>query len=153
MTFYYYTAFPKFIMKTRKTPQLSPPPNTKTISTATATCWIDEFGIAIFIAHGNQTLENAKENMAAYRQIACGKKTPALLDFSDIQFITREAREYYASEESSSLVLAIAIVNNSVIGKVIGNFFLGLNMNKVGAPVKLFTNVNEAKTWLRQFLN
>jgi hypothetical protein len=131
--------------------QITPPPTAKTIETATTCCWLDDSGIAIFIAEGTQTIENAKENMAVCRQLTSGKKTPVLLDFSNLTSMTREARAYYASEESSSIVSAVAIVTTSVISKLIGNFFIGLN-KAAEAPVKIFTNVNEAKGWLRQFI-
>ena len=125
---------------------------TDNIVTETTRSWMDESGIAIFIAEGVQGLEQAIENMAAYRHLTNGKISPILLDFSNIKTITREAREYYTSEENSSSVLAVAIVTDSIVGRVIGNFFIGLNFNKVGAPVKMFGDLDDAKTWLQQFL-
>jgi len=130
---------------------LSPLPNSRVVKMSLGSCWLDESGIIFCIALGNQTLEHAKENIASLISYNEAKGKPLLLDFSNIQSQTREAREYYASDESNKAVSAVAVVTNTLIGNLIGNFFIGLN--KSSFPLRLFTNVEEAKQWLMQFVD
>lgn len=128
-----------------------PPEDANVITLPSATIWEDKSGLIIVLANGHQTLEYAKENQESIVKLARGKKKPILIDYTNILSISREARMYYGSEEHSVTVAACAIVINSLIGKMIANFHIGLN--KATTPVKLFTDVTEAKKWLSRFIN
>ena len=129
---------------------LSPLPNSRVVKMSLGSCWLDESGIVFCIALGNQTLEHARENIAILTIYNDGKRKPLLLDFSNMQSQTREAREYYASDETNKAVSSVAVVTNTLIGNLIGNFFIGLN--KSIFPIKLFTDITEAKQWLVPFV-
>jgi len=79
-------------------------------------------------------------------QNAAGKR-PFLIDIRKIHRITLEARSHFASTESSQYVRAAALVTESAISRVIGNFFLGLN--KPPHPIKIFTSEEKALNWLQ----
>ena len=64
--------------------------------------------------------------------------------------ISREARVFYANE-SASFACAVAILTQSPVSKVIGNFFVGLN--KPSIPTRLFTLEQDALNWLLEFKN
>jgi hypothetical protein len=123
------------------------------IKTRTGRIWIEDDGIVRSMADtgSHETLKDAIENMAAIARVSAGIKRPLLVDLTKAGSIERAARTYYTSPEAAAHYLAVAIVANSPIGRVIGNFFLGLN--KTPAPSKLFGEHTDALTWLRGFPN
>lgn len=131
----------------------SPPQGPKVLKNSTAWCWLDNSGVIFCNGFGNQTLEVAKENIVLYTQCCEGKARPMLLDFTGMQYITREARAYYSStelEDNRLICPALAILTTSLIEKLIANFFIGLNKSAI--LVKLFTDAEEAKDWLMKFV-
>lgn len=81
-------------------------------------------------------------------KFADGKSYPCLFDITAIKKVTREARVYLANE-GDELVSASAILVNSAITKMIGNFFI--DVDKPRSPTRLFTDKQEALKWLEQF--
>lgn len=69
-----------------------------------------------------------------------------LIDLTDIRSMSRDAREEYKTSSADENVKAIALVTESVVGRMIANFFL--SFNKAKAPIKLFNNYNAAEKWL-----
>lgn len=53
-------------------------------------------------------------------------------------------------KDDSPLVTAVALVTNSNISRMVGNFFIGLTQSYV--PVKLFTEPEKAREWLLQYI-
>jgi hypothetical protein len=100
-------------------------------------------------ADADETLDGAREVIAATTKITKGKKCPVLADLRRVRSISREARQYYAGEESAQAVAAVALLVGSPISRMSGNFFLALN--KPSFPVRLFTLESEAIEWLREF--
>ena len=98
----------------------------------------------------DETLEKAKEALAAMKEKKSDKKFPLLVDVSKQKSVTREARQYYSSNEITNLITALAFIVESPISKVLANFFLGLN--KPSYPTQLFTDETKAMNWLKEFL-
>lgn len=96
------------------------------------------------------SLEDAIENIEFTRNISAGIPRPLLIDITHIKSINREARELYANEGSIGRVKAVALVTQSAMSRIVGNFFL--SFNKPEAPTKLFSNHASAKNWLRGFI-
>ena len=63
--------------------------------------------------------------------------------------IAKEARDYFANERTAAIQRATALLTNSPVSRVIGNFFMGLN--KPISPTKLFTDPQRAIEWLQPF--
>ena len=100
--------------------------------------------------HVNYSLQDAKETVAAERALTGPVgKTPVLVDMRDIDSSDADARKYFASPDVVSGNSAIALVVDSSLSKVIGNFFIGID--KPACPTKLFTSENDAADWLRGF--
>ena len=95
------------------------------------------------------SLEDAKEMVAAGRDLIEGIRRPILTDISDVKSVTRQAREHFASEEAERNCLASGVVVSSPVSRAIGNFFLG--MLKHSFPVKLFDSHEKALEWLKRF--
>lgn len=94
-------------------------------------------------------LEAAKQSVSARLLAAEGKDYVFLIDARKVNSITKEARDYLASEEGSRQIIASALVIDSKVGKLLGNFFLQINKPKI--PLKLFTNKADALEWLSTF--
>jgi len=94
-------------------------------------------------------LEAAKVVVASRLEASNGISYPMLVDGRDVSSITKEARDYFAKDDGIKLLLASALVADSVLGKFIGNFFL--QINKPILPLRLFTDEKEAYKWLQQF--
>lgn len=120
------------------------------IETRTATLWMGDDGIIRAVYHDevNETLEDAKENVAAAQKLAGDRKLPVMIDMSKLKRISREARAYYASEAPARYSTAQALIASSKVSSMIGNFVLGLQ--RYPMPLKLFTSEEKALRWLRE---
>lgn len=78
------------------------------------------------------------------------KLYPMLSNIKSIENITKEARDFLASEKGCEGIIAAAILINSVLGSMIGNFWI--RINKPLRPTKLFTDEDEAKKWLANYV-
>ncbi len=110
----------------------------------------DEIVKLEFIPGVKINLEQAKDIYRARVQLKT-KKTKQLLlaDFSTGPVPDIEARNYAKSDDVTSITYAMAIVTGSSVGKILGNFFIGLNKPKF--PTKLFTREDVAKDWLKKY--
>jgi hypothetical protein len=92
-------------------------------------------------------LEDARENVGAASEMAGGRRMPLLLDMRQARNVSREARAHYSGDENAPNILALAMLIDSPLGVVIGNFFL--KVNRPPYPLRLFRNEREAEQWLR----
>jgi hypothetical protein len=88
----------------------------------------------------------ARRSVELVVDISEGRRLPLLVDMSQVKSMTRDGRSVYSDEKS---MLALALVGDSPVVRVIANFALGLN--KPGVPTKFFTSTDEAQTWLSGF--
>ena len=119
------------------------------IRTRTADVWMEADGIVRFKSLPNSVhkLEDAVENVRAGAIASNGVCVPCLVDLRIVHSMAREARMYYAGEETAKWESAAALIISSGAGRMLGNFFMGLN--KPLFPTKLFTDENEALNWLK----
>ena len=122
------------------------------IEVRTQTIWLSDEGIvhAKLKPHIEVDHADAEEAVRAIGTLCNGKKRPVFVDISEIKFMSREARTYFAGPETANVKSAAALLIRSPLTKAIGNFFLGLN--KPLFPTRLFISEAEALTWLRGFL-
>lgn len=127
------------------------PDNTEIYDFPTSRMWFDENGILCSVSKKatQQTVEEAKSTMGQFLLITGGKKVCMLSDSTDSAPIDKEMRDYLA-EVLPDIVIAIAIVSRSAVGKMFANIFFSLK--KQPYPVKMFTDENDAKDWLKQYL-
>ena len=128
-----------------------PPQNAKVIDFPASVMWFDENGILYSIAKKipQQTLEEAKYTIEELRKITGGKKVCLLSDSTDSTPVNKEMRDYLA-EVIPDIVIAIAVISRSALGKMVANLFFSIK--KQPYPVKMFTDETEAKEWLKQYL-
>lgn len=125
-------------------------PNEGVMVTRTEKIWLGDDGIIRAVCHPGlvTTLEDAHDNVRAFAQAGGGRRRLAVIDIrAHASAVTREAREYYAGAENAKVVLAVALLVRSSVGRLIGNFFLGIN--KTQFPLKLFAEPEPAFEWLR----
>ena len=92
------------------------------------------------------TVEDAREALAATERVALGRRLPVLVDLRGIKAQTREARQYFVSEEATRVSASVALLVGSPVSRVVGNFFLRLNVQRT--PTQLFTSEEDAIAWL-----
>ncbi len=96
------------------------------------------------------SLKESIENSRAVNSFKTEKKYPLLIDSRNIKSITKEARDYFSIRNRETRINSFAVIINSPLSRVIGNFFMGLN--KPSVPAKLFNNEADAINWLKQYL-
>jgi hypothetical protein len=94
---------------------------------------------------------NIAHEITNYRlEIQKQKSYLLLSNIKAVKSSTKSARDFMASEEGCNGVIAAAVLINSPISNIIGNFFI--RVSKPLRPTKLFTNEEDAKKWLSQFV-
>lgn len=123
----------------------------KKIETSAYWTWLGEDGIArTQVKKGAEVrLDDAIENSRAVNSLAA-TKFPLLIDAKGIKSITKEAREYFSVNDRDTKVTAMAILIESPLSRIIGNFYMRLNKPKMHS--KLFLNEESAVKWLKNFL-
>lgn len=128
---------------------MTPPPHA--VITPSGPVWLSEDGIIVTITTAHtQTLADAKENIQYNKRVAAGIPRPLLVDMSRVRSMSKDAREEYVKKDDEPLVTAVALVTNSSISRMVGNFFIGLTQSYI--PVKLFTEPEKAREWLLQYI-
>lgn len=89
----------------------------------------------------------AKENSHAVNSYFEGEKFPLIVDSRGIKSITRDARNQFSTKGRETHVTSFAIIIDSPLSRVIGNFFMGIN--KPAIPSRLFENESDAIQWLK----
>ena len=91
-------------------------------------------------------LPDARDAVAATWQIAGERRLPVLVDMRGVRSQSREARDFFVSDEAATKLRAVALVASSPVAKVVGNFFLRLGDHKI--PTQIFTDQEAARAWL-----
>jgi hypothetical protein len=128
-------------------------PEKGVIETRVYYTWMGDDGVArTQVKPGAQVvLADARENSKAVNELKGPPKYPLIIDTREITSITKEARDYFSLRGRESRVVAFAIVIDSPLSRIIGNFFMGLN--KPRAPARLFTDSESATEWCHKFQN
>ncbi|MGZ3866526.1 MAG: STAS/SEC14 domain-containing protein [Bacteroidia bacterium] len=131
---------------------VSPHPNAVNLSAYWT--WMGEDGIVRtkVKAQAEVTLKEAQENSEVVNSFfkQTKKKYPLLIDSRHIKSISKEARDHFSIRNRETGITSFAVLIDSPLSRIIGNFFMGLN--KPSVPAKLFTNEAEAVAWLKQYL-
>lgn len=93
----------------------------------------------------------AEKGLRERLEISDGKKYPLLINIKSMKSITKETRDFLATEKGCEGVIAGALLIDSAIGSMLGNFFIRISRPLV--PTKLFTNESAAKKWLAKYVS
>ena len=98
-----------------------------------------------------QTLDDARENLAAAVSETAGKRRPLLIDVRTAKPLDADARHHYTGltlvERFSALAL---LVEASPFGRMMGNVYL--RVARPGIPTQLFSDETQAMEWLNGHL-
>ena len=109
-----------------------------------------EDGILVSLSKSpRRTVENIKGNIALVKQITGNKKIPLLIYLSSSPIPDKETRKY-VNEQLPHVYSAMAMISKPGLSKFIMNFLFRLKPPPI--PMKNFTDENEAKEWLKQYL-
>jgi len=96
-----------------------------------------------------RTVKNITENIQLVKQITGNKKVPLLIYLSNSPVPDKETRKF-STEQLPSVYTAMAMVSKPGLSKFIMNLLFSLK--KPPIPMKSFTDDQEAKEWLKQYL-
>lgn len=122
------------------------------VSVRVARLWLDDDGIVriVHVPGIEVSLADAEATMDAYLELRGGVSRPLLVDTQGMKSIDRAARALYASEEAARVATAVALIVDTPVTRVLGNFYLGLS--KPHIPSRLFSEHAEALEWLKGLL-
>lgn len=120
--------------------------------TRTQRVWLRPDGIIqlAVLAKEPQTLEDARENVAAATKVGGGVRRPVLLDTSVAAPLTREAQAYYTSADIVPCASALGLVVTTTLSRIVGNFVIACQRPEV--PTRLFDSEWQAVQWLQGYL-
>jgi hypothetical protein len=133
-------------------PILKLPTNYEVIETKRSFVWLDSEGILYGISKKNApatTIEEVKELLDKYVEVAKGKKICMLVDVTNATPNDKKVREYIAVEFPKT-VSALAMVSASAVGRMVATLFFVVKPTPY--PAKIFATEKEAKEWLKQYL-
>lgn len=112
-----------------------------------------ENGIVFGIYKGDLflDLDAAKQVVLDRKTVSSYEAKPMLVDATSIKGVSKEARDYFGSEEGSELLRASAIYTNSKLSAFLANFLIKVNLHKTSVPVRLFTDKEKAIKWLENY--
>lgn len=96
-----------------------------------------------------RTVKNISENIALVKQITGNKIVPLLIYLSNSPVPDKETRRF-STEQLPRVYKAMAMVSKPGLSKLIMNILFRLKPPPI--PMKSFTNDEEAKAWLRQYV-
>ena len=115
-----------------------------------ATYWIDDDGILVSLSKNpRRTVANITANVALVKQITNNKKVPLLIYLSNSPIPDRETQKF-STEQLPNVYTAMAMVSESGLAKFIMNLLFKFQSPPI--PMKNFSDDQEAKAWLKQYL-
>src|SRR5262245_16100155 len=117
--------------------------------TKTARILLDHRGlVTVRVNDGaQQSLNDAKENLAAAVSETLGTRRPLLIDIRHARPLEADARHHYSGQTLVEAFSALALlVEASPFGRMFGNVYL--RIAKPGIPTRLFSDETEATRWL-----
>jgi hypothetical protein len=127
------------------------PLNQKLTESSVATYWVDDDGIVYYNMKPIVIdLEMAKEHFDIIRRLSDNKKGCLIADVTDLKPLQKDVQKYFG-EHLPDLAVANAIVSANALGRMIANLFFLLNASKF--PMKSFSNADDAKRWISQYLS
>lgn len=117
----------------------------------TKTARIDLNGEGLLIVRINdgahQSLEDARENLAAAVAETRGTRRPLLIDIRRAQPLDADARHHYSGQTLIERFSALALlIDSSPFGRMMGNVYL--RIARPGIPTQLFADETQAVEWL-----
>ena len=117
--------------------------------THTARIALNEQGLVIVrVKDGaQQSLSDAKENLALAVSETQGRRRPLLIDIRKARPLEADARHHYSGQTLVERFSALALlIDGSPFGRMMGNVYL--RIARPGIPTQLFADERRALEWL-----
>lgn len=101
-----------------------------------------------FIKNTTLTLGNMKENQKIFEHLSSGGSYPFIFDAEENVEFTQEAKRF-AFRKGCENIQVIAVVVNNVMHRQVAEYYYGAN--KPPVPYKVFSNFEEAHSWIRLY--
>lgn len=129
---------------------MMPPKNIPLIKGEIADYWLSDEGILYSFSKSTlRTVKNITENISLVKRITGGKKVPLLIYMSNSPVPDKATRQF-STEQLPNVYKAMAMVSKPGLAKFVMNILFKLKAPPI--PMKSFTNDEDAKEWLQQFL-
>lgn len=126
-----------------------PPSNREIFEGAIATYWF-EGGILVSLSKSTRrTVANITDNIALVKRITNNQKVPLLIYLTNSPVPDKATRKFSA-EQLPNIYKAMAMVSKPGLAQLIMNVLFKFKAPPI--PMKSFTNDQEAKAWLKQYL-
>jgi len=114
-----------------------------------ATYWMEE-GVLVSLSKPiKRTVDLIRNNVALVKSITDNKPVPLLIYLSKSPVPDKATRQY-STEQLPVIYSAMAMISAPGLSKLIMNILFRLKPPPI--PMKSFTDENEAKKWLKQFV-
>lgn len=115
-----------------------------------ATYWIDENGILVSLSKGvKRTVANISGNVALVKEITGNKPVPLLIYLTNSPVPDKETRKF-STEQLPIIYKAMAMISKPGLSQLIMNLLFRVQSPPI--PMRNFTDEEEAKAWLKQYL-
>ena len=94
-------------------------------------------------------LNYAKRMVKDRLNLLNGKIVLSIADASRVIKISKEARDYFSSDEARRGVKAAALISDNAMTNMLANFFIKVHLVRPKVPTKLFSNKIDAESWIR----
>lgn len=116
-----------------------------------AAIWSDEDGLSWITFEPGAEISGEDAAMLlefAMRTYNDAEYFRVLIDLRSNPVISKEARDFAASQKTFIYISAFAIVANDLSMRLVGNFFI--HFHKPDQPTRIFTDKDEARKWLME---
>jgi len=126
------------------------PENRELIKGEIADYWYSPEGILYsYSKNPKRTIKNISENIALVKQITGNKTVPLLIYLCNSPVPDKETRKF-STEQLPTVYKAMAMVSPPGLAQLIMRLLFKLKPSAI--PIKSFTNDEEARDWLKQFV-
>lgn len=126
------------------------PSDSSVYETRTSIIWQDPDGIVFSKSKPDvlTTSEAIRDDIERFRSLFGSGKLPIILEPADNKPLPPNDQRTLIQQEMNAIVKALAIITTSTLAKMTANIFFVLK--PPAYPVKMFTDVEEAKKWIRE---
>ena len=129
---------------------MTPPADKEIFKGEIADYWLEDNGILVSLSKSvRRTVANISGNVELVKSITNNKQVPLLIYLTKSPVSGKETREFSA-EQLPNIYKAMAMISKPGIAKFIMNILFKLKPPPI--PMKNFTDENEAREWLKQYL-
>ena len=115
-----------------------------------ATYWFEDDGILVSLYKDvKRTVENIAANVALVKRITDNKRAPLLIYLTNSPVPDKATRQF-STAQLPTVYTAMAMIADRGLTKLIMNLLFRFQSPPI--PMKNFTDIAEARAWLRQYL-